>query len=328
MGLPLVSVVIPTSNRTDYLSDAIDSALFGLGSEVEVIVVPNGPSSKWREPMARFERDARVKIAPISPANANIARNHGLDLANGQLIRFLDDDDFLYPAAALDQYHVAQSTMADLVSGNVNFIDGNGRSFAKRSQPETSDFCEGTLGSKRICLPHLHVYRRNSIGNTRWNPATAIRQDVEWQLDLCASREWEWAKSDYMVGVWRHHWGSRISKSQGRNSIRSATVEMLLRTYQTLLSDGRMTDARRQATAEGLWSLIHGAFFLEPRFWSSVAEIASTIDPESRPSVAAFNYPILRMAPPLLLEAATLPIRWSYHALRTTLSRAKILPYW
>ncbi|MDU7564520.1 MAG: glycosyltransferase, partial [Acinetobacter baumannii] len=48
---PLLSVVIPTFGRPEFLTRAIDSALQAVvnNSEVEVIVVPNGKDDSWRE---------------------------------------------------------------------------------------------------------------------------------------------------------------------------------------------------------------------------------------------------------------------------------------
>ena len=43
MTLPLATVVIPTCRRPEYVPKAVQSALDGMGGDVEAIVVPKGP---------------------------------------------------------------------------------------------------------------------------------------------------------------------------------------------------------------------------------------------------------------------------------------------
>src|SRR5690348_7668220 len=97
---PLVSVIVPTRRRPKFLPIAVRSALEGMGNEVEVIVVPNGDDDSWKQSMAAFNADGRVRIRSIAEADANLARNHGMSMARGKYLRFLDDDDYLLPAAA------------------------------------------------------------------------------------------------------------------------------------------------------------------------------------------------------------------------------------
>ncbi len=102
---PLVSIIIPTHNRPHFLPRAVDSALAGMpAGEVEVIVVPNGPDESWKQSLLPYKHNSSVRVIPITAANANIARNTGLAAANGEFVRFLDDDDYLIPEGAVKQY--------------------------------------------------------------------------------------------------------------------------------------------------------------------------------------------------------------------------------
>ena len=93
---PIISVVIPTSNRPHYLPRAVDSALTGMDAgDVEVVVIPNGPDQSWRKALLPFKKNPAVRVVRIPDSNANIARNAGLAAARGEYVRFLDDDDYL-----------------------------------------------------------------------------------------------------------------------------------------------------------------------------------------------------------------------------------------
>jgi glycosyltransferase involved in cell wall biosynthesis len=95
---PLVSVVIPTHNRAYCLSDAIDSVLTQTYPNIEVVVIDDGSTDETPALMAaRYGADARVVYVQKPKSDANVARNHGLRLARGEMIALLDSDDMFLP---------------------------------------------------------------------------------------------------------------------------------------------------------------------------------------------------------------------------------------
>lgn len=94
---PLVTVVIPTYNRPDFLEKTLESILAQTYRDLEVIVISNGVSAV-NEGVVRRMGDLRIIYAdqensggPSSP------RNHGIRLAKGKYIAFCDDDDLWMP---------------------------------------------------------------------------------------------------------------------------------------------------------------------------------------------------------------------------------------
>ena len=326
---PLISVVIPTANRPHYLPRAVDSALMGMSpAHVEVLVIPNGPDESWRNALLCYKNNSNVRVIRITEANANIARNIGLAASRGEFVRFLDDDDYLIPEGAIKQYASITDSKADVISGGVQLVNERGRCFDFWHQPDTDDLCSAVLGPGRLCHPSAHIYRRSLLDKTRWNANTLVRQDFEWLFDLCAAMELNWKKIDDVVGVWQHHWGNRISSSRKFNSIRRMTVSMLLKTYETLKTARRLNQSRRRAISQGLWGCVQAAFFLEPRYWTRIAQVAVEIDPNARPVQAIYDYPIFRMINPLVIQYAMLPKRWAFHYFRQTLNKYRFRHSW
>lgn len=96
MKLPLVSIVIPTYNRPDHLERAVKSALHQTYDNIEIIVVDDGSelnleAFEEKYPSVRFLKNSMNRGACYS-------RNRGLEIAKGEYINFLDDDDELFPA--------------------------------------------------------------------------------------------------------------------------------------------------------------------------------------------------------------------------------------
>jgi glycosyltransferase involved in cell wall biosynthesis len=99
----LVSTIIPTYKRADLLSRAIDSVLNQTYQNIEVIIVDdNDPDTEFRKEtellMSKYLNDKRI-IYIKHPRNKNgaAARNTGISCSNGEVICFLDDDDWFVP---------------------------------------------------------------------------------------------------------------------------------------------------------------------------------------------------------------------------------------
>lgn len=94
---PLVSVVIPTKNRSGMVCRAIYSVLNQTYRNVEVVVVDDGSSDDTAICISNIN-DSRLKYFPlIVSKGACVARNEGIKRSGGEFITFLDDDDEFLP---------------------------------------------------------------------------------------------------------------------------------------------------------------------------------------------------------------------------------------
>lgn len=85
-----VSVVICTYNRSDLLDRCLDYLQYQTNQNFEVIVV-NGPSTDNTQEILSKYKD-KIKIAHNPKRNLSISRNIGIELSDGDLIAFIDDD--------------------------------------------------------------------------------------------------------------------------------------------------------------------------------------------------------------------------------------------
>jgi len=95
MIMPLVSMVISCYNAEKYVGEAIRSALSQTYPNVEVIVIDDGSADGSLDVVRSFGDAIRWESGPNLGASA--ARNRGIELAHGELVQFLDADDFLHP---------------------------------------------------------------------------------------------------------------------------------------------------------------------------------------------------------------------------------------
>jgi len=126
-----ISVVIPTYNRAKLLAEAVESALQQSRPPDEIIVIDDGSKDNTAQAVARFGR--KVRYIQQENAGPAAARNHGVKVASGEFIAFLDSDD-LWVKNRLERQLAALEEHPDL-----DFLLGLE---AKFSADEESDSCE------------------------------------------------------------------------------------------------------------------------------------------------------------------------------------------
>lgn len=101
----LVSVVIPTRNRATRVTAAIASVEQQTWPSWELIVVDDGSGDDTPAVLAAIaERNERVRVVRHDESQGgSAARNHGIDVARGDVLAFLDDDDEWLPTKLAEQ---------------------------------------------------------------------------------------------------------------------------------------------------------------------------------------------------------------------------------
>ena len=115
MQKPLISVIVPVYNNEKYVNRCIDSILNQTYTKLEVILVNDGStdgSFKICEEWAK--KDSRIKIINQKNEGTSNARNHGMKVATGDYVSFVDNDDWLRPEMYEKMVALAEKESADL----------------------------------------------------------------------------------------------------------------------------------------------------------------------------------------------------------------------
>jgi len=107
-----VSVVIPTYNREQVITKAIDSILNQTWTNVEVIVVDDGSTDNTSHALRRYGN--RISYVRIDNSGAAAARNVGVMNSTSDLVAFLDSDDTWHPDKLSRQIECINRTGARL----------------------------------------------------------------------------------------------------------------------------------------------------------------------------------------------------------------------
>jgi glycosyltransferase involved in cell wall biosynthesis len=189
MSSPKVSVIIPTYNRKDLLSEAIESVLRQTFTDYEVIVVDHGSTDGTAE-WVQATYPNRVGCVPLPYCELPACpRNAGIRAARGEFVAFLDSDDLWLPHTL---NRLTQSAQADPAAG---LYFGLAEAFegAKRlhttidpARPRSGHVFERLLRSNFVALPTVMVRRDvlQALGGFDERPAYRATEDYDLWLRI------------------------------------------------------------------------------------------------------------------------------------------------
>ena len=121
-----VSIIIPVYNPGELLNRCLDSASNQTLKDIEIICIDDGSSDGSLDILNRYAKnDSRFKVLSQPNLGAGIARNKGLEYANGEYIVFLDSDDYIESDMCECLYNHAKRLDSDLVLFNNRWYLGD-----------------------------------------------------------------------------------------------------------------------------------------------------------------------------------------------------------
>ena len=157
MNAPLVSIVTPSLNQGRFLEDAIQSVLEQDYEPIEHIVVDGGSCDETLE-ILRGHPHLRWVSEPDGGQSA--ALNKGFGLARGDILAWLNADDFYLPGAVAAAVAVLRRSSAGLVYADILRCDEDGTN-RRRVPSQPWDLW-------------LHLNDRNRL----WQPATFFTRNA------------------------------------------------------------------------------------------------------------------------------------------------------
>ncbi len=189
----LISVIVPVYNTAQYLCECIDSILSQTYTCLELILVDDGSTDGSADICDKYaEKDTRVRVIHKPNEGVSTARNAGLAACSGDLISFVDADDWL----DLQMYEKLVKCLNenDADAAMCGFVDyPHGRRVEKGLFPVLPcGFAETVYQMMRrngyFTSPWAKIFRRDLVfwegGPVRFDPALAHSEDEVWLLEV------------------------------------------------------------------------------------------------------------------------------------------------
>ena len=122
----LISVVMPVYNAEAFLKNSIESVINQTYKNIEMILINDGSSDGSGMICDNYsDQYSRIKVFHKANAGPAAARNFGIERASGELIFFLDADDYISLDALEILEDIYEKTSANNVIGNFEKIRSN-----------------------------------------------------------------------------------------------------------------------------------------------------------------------------------------------------------
>lgn len=201
--LPKVSIIVPVYNDEKFLKQCIESALQQTYQNIELILIDDGSTDQSFSICEQFrQQDQRVRL--LHKRNGGIAssRNAGLAMASGDLVTFIDDDDWLPKDAVERLYNLLQTHDADIAIGNFClFSQKKQKMFIKFTDVEyyEKDFTPAEWMkyqydsrydfSQVFTVPWGKLYKRELFRNIVYPTHAKVEDDLTtWKIYLLADK--------------------------------------------------------------------------------------------------------------------------------------------
>ena len=203
---PLVSVIVPCYKQAHFLRGAVQSVLTQTYPLVEAIVVNDGSPDETAAVAAGF--GSRIRYVEQANGGLAAARNAGLRHATGELVNFLDADDYLLPTML---EHVVRAAAAHpeaaVFHTAMRYIDLAGNVSAEEPPRLHGDPFHELLQGNFI-PPNCFVLRRSALADVgTFDPQANPCEDWDLWLRL-AERGFRFMAVPEARGVYRRYAGS------------------------------------------------------------------------------------------------------------------------
>ena len=95
----LVSLIIPVYNVEEYIDQCMQSVIAQTHTKIEIILINDGSTDGSPEKCSEWkQKDGRVTVINKKNEGVSASRNLGIDVSSGEVIGFVDPDDWLDPS--------------------------------------------------------------------------------------------------------------------------------------------------------------------------------------------------------------------------------------
>ena len=142
---PLVSIVIPVYNGSNFLKYAIDSALAQTYKNIEILVINDGSTDNGATRDIALSYGGKIRYFEKENGGVSSALNYGIKEMNGEWFSWLSHDDEYYPDKVEKQIEIARNLdegerTNSVIYGSFILIDSNGKRILTRNKRKNKVF--------------------------------------------------------------------------------------------------------------------------------------------------------------------------------------------
>lgn len=166
-----ISIIVPVYNAEKRLSQCIESLLGQDYTNIDIILINDGSVDQSLNICKEYaNRDKRIRVISQSNQGPAVAKNSGIDVADGAYLMFVDSDDYVSPSFCSDAIENLKEYNSDIAIFGLARVIGNqttnylikGKKDGLISKPDAMAY------SIKNSFPVNKIYRKKVFSNIRY----------------------------------------------------------------------------------------------------------------------------------------------------------------
>lgn len=209
-----ISVIIPVYNAEPYIRQCLQSVIRQTCRNLEILVIDDGSTDRSAKICRELSlTDNRIQVYGQKNGGVSRARNHGLEIAAGEYIFFLDSDDAIHPLLLEEMMEQVRLQHAEMVFCNLarmndmDIDDALNKASDKDDRPkwqtaegpETEEWFHITYSRELSGVSGL--ISRACIGDIRFDESLTIGEDTFFMYRLFCQQ----IRTSYSPCLWYYY---------------------------------------------------------------------------------------------------------------------------
>ncbi|CAM4077057.1 MULTISPECIES: glycosyltransferase family 2 protein [Bacillus] len=185
----LVSVIVPLYNAEKYIEETMESILNQTYKNIEIVIVDDGSKDQSSSIVKNFKKKYPEQIQYILQENqgVSVARNTGIENANGEYISFLDSDDLWHSTKIEKQIEsMHKNNMNACYCGFMNFYEETGEKVENTTNFVKGNMTKAFLTHQVFAQTSTWIFKKSIVmnHNIRFTPGCSWGEDLEFLFKL------------------------------------------------------------------------------------------------------------------------------------------------
>ncbi len=269
----MFSIIMPVYNSISTLDAAINSILAQTRGDFELLIVDDGSTDgSYDRCVSLASQDSRIRVYQNPHGGVSAARNRGIDEATGDIMLFIDSDDY-WETNLLEAADTHQPNVCRLFGFKTNFRNPDGT--IRHTRLEFSDHCDQVeiFSVMETDLNSLFTYNMASPCNKFYDAAIIRENRIYFHTEMVYLED-----LDFNIQYLKHCSAVHVVRQNLYNyNIQAEQVQILKRRFQTPYRNADIlfetatqyvSDCGRTwADATKLLNVITGAYCREALSW-------------------------------------------------------------
>lgn len=184
-----ISIITPSFNQAQYLEQTIDSVLSQNYANIEYIIIDGGSTDGSVEIIKKYDKHLKYWISEKDNGQSH-AINKGINKANGEIVNWLNSDDYYEPGALEIVAEVFEDPEITCFCGRSNIFNEDGFQRQSKGTDVYDNNLAKSIGWARIDQPE--TFFRKEV----WDKVRLLNEKLHYTMD----REW-WMCYLYHFGL-------------------------------------------------------------------------------------------------------------------------------